>query len=55
LAIDERSLGPNHPKVALRLNNLAQLLEETNRASEAGPLLRRARSIDGKSPGLKRD
>ena len=25
LAIDEKGLGPDHPNVALRLNNLAQL------------------------------
>ena len=26
LAIDEKSYGPDHPKVAIRLNNLAELL-----------------------------
>jgi hypothetical protein len=26
LEIDEKSYGPEHPKVAIRLNNLAQLL-----------------------------
>ena len=26
LAIDEKSFGPDHPKVAVRLNNLALLL-----------------------------
>ena len=42
LAIDEKSYGPRHPRVALRLNNLAQLLHLTNRAAEAEPLYRRA-------------
>ena len=41
LAIDEQSFGPEHPKVAIRLNNLAQLLQDTNRLSEAEPLMRR--------------
>jgi hypothetical protein len=29
LAIDEASLGPDHPDVAIELNNLAQLLQAT--------------------------
>ena len=41
LAIDEASFGPNHPKVAIRLNNLAQLLKAMNRLDEAEPLMRR--------------
>ena len=39
LAIDEQSYGPDHPNVAIRLNNLAQLLQATNRMAEAEPLL----------------
>jgi hypothetical protein len=31
LAITEKSLGPEHPNVAIRLNNLAVLLSDTNR------------------------
>ncbi|MFN6353691.1 MAG: NB-ARC domain-containing protein, partial [Cyanobacteriota bacterium] len=31
LAIDEASYGPDHPRVAIDLNNLAQLLQATNR------------------------
>ena len=46
LAIDEASFGPNHPTVANRLNNLAQLLKATNRLAEAEPLMRRALAID---------
>ena len=41
LAIVESSLGPDHPNVAIRLNNLAGLLRATNRLSEAEPLYRR--------------
>jgi len=46
LQIDEDSFGPDHPKVAGRLNNLAQLLHTTNRLLEAEPLMRRALQID---------
>ncbi len=46
LAIDEASYGPDHTIVALRLNNLASLLQETNRLGEAEPLFRRALAID---------
>ncbi len=46
LAIDEARLGPDHPKVAIRLNNLALLLHETNRLAEAEPLINRALAID---------
>ena len=46
LAIDEASLGANHPNVAIRLNNLAALLQATNRLAEAEPLMRRALAID---------
>ena len=35
LAIDEASYGPDHPNVAIDLNNLAQLLHDTNRLAEA--------------------
>jgi hypothetical protein len=46
------SYGPDHPKVAIRLNNLAALLQATNRLSEAEPLMRRALAIDAASFGL---
>jgi hypothetical protein len=45
LAIDEASYGPDHPNVARALNNLAQLLRDTNRLSEAEPLTRRVVAI----------
>ena len=45
LAIDEANCGPDHPTVAIRLNNLAGLLRATNRLGEAEPLFRRALAI----------
>ncbi len=51
LAIDEQSLGKDHPKVAMILSNLAQLLQATNRLAEAEPLMRRALAIDEQSFG----
>jgi tetratricopeptide (TPR) repeat protein len=51
LAIAENSLGLDHPTVAIRLNNLAQLLRGTNRLDEAERLMRRALAIDEKSFG----
>ena len=39
LAIDEKSFGHDHPNVAIRLNNLAMLLRETNQLREAEPLM----------------
>ena len=46
LQIDELSFGEDHPEVAIDLNNLAQLLQATNRLSEAEPLMRRSLQID---------
>jgi len=45
LEIDEKSHGPNHPAVTIRLNNLANVLRETNRLAEAEPLYRRALEV----------
>jgi hypothetical protein len=45
LAIDEASYGNDHPNVARDLNNLARLLQDTNRLGEAEPLMRRALAI----------
>ena len=42
----EISFGEHHPTVAIDLNNLAQLLKDTNRMGEAEPLMRRALEID---------
>ncbi len=51
LAIDEASAGPDHPDVAIDLNNLGLLLHATNRLGEAEPLFRRALAIDEASSG----
>src|SRR4029453_14583851 len=51
LAIDEQSYGPDHPKVAKGLSNLARLLKDTNRLGEAEALVSRALAIDEKSFG----
>jgi tetratricopeptide (TPR) repeat protein len=51
LAIGERAHGPVHPEVAIRLNNLAGLLQATNQPVEAEPLYRRALDIDERSYG----
>jgi tetratricopeptide (TPR) repeat protein len=44
--IFEISLGNDHPNVAAALNNLAQLLQDTNRLAEAERLMQRALAID---------
>ena len=46
LQIDEASYGKEHPDVAIRLNNLAQLLQITNRLADAELLMHRALAID---------
>src|SRR5262249_50330857 len=51
LAIDVKSLGPEHPDVATDLDNLAALLKDTNRLAGAESLMRRALAIDEKSYG----
>ncbi|MCX5683585.1 MAG: tetratricopeptide repeat protein, partial [Planctomycetota bacterium] len=45
LAIREKALGPDHPLVALSLENLAALYKATNRAEEAEALKKRAEAI----------
>jgi tetratricopeptide (TPR) repeat protein len=45
LALAEDRLGPDHPETAIGLNNLALLLQATNRLSDAEPLMRRVVSI----------
>ena len=46
LAIEENYFGSDHPRTAIILNNLAQLLGATNRRNEAEPLLDRALAIN---------
>ncbi|MDO9596930.1 MAG: tetratricopeptide repeat protein, partial [Azoarcus sp.] len=53
LAINEASYGTDHPEVAILLNNLAQLLQDTNRRAEAEPLMRRALAIFVQRLGLE--
>jgi hypothetical protein len=43
--IFETSYGSDHPEVATALNNLAYLLQATNRLAAAEPLMRRALAI----------
>jgi tetratricopeptide (TPR) repeat protein len=51
LAILAKSLPPDHFQVSIALNNLAELLQATNRHREAEPLIRRALAIDEKNFG----
>ncbi len=53
LVIDEQSYGVDHTVVAIRLNNLATLLKETNRLVEAESLMRRALTIHEQSFGAE--
>ena len=46
---EELRLGPDHPDVAMSLNDLANLLYKTNRLAEAEPLYRRAFAMWEKS------
>ncbi|HEY1934457.1 MAG TPA: tetratricopeptide repeat protein, partial [Acetobacteraceae bacterium] len=51
LALGEAHLGAAHSEAATRLNNLAHLLQATNRLGEAEPLMRRAQAIHEASLG----
>jgi tetratricopeptide (TPR) repeat protein len=51
LAIDEKTLGPEHPELASQLNNLALLYRTTGRHAEAEPLYARALAISEKTLG----
>ena len=51
--IAEKSLGPEHPEIAVLLNELARLLRSTNRPAEAEPLVRRALAINEKIFGIE--
>ncbi len=52
LSIDEKRLGPDHPDVAIRLNNLAGLYSDQGRHSEAELLSQRALAISKQALGL---
>ena len=49
--ISEKTLGKEHPAVAIRYNNLAGLLEDQGKYAEAEPLYRRAIEIGEKTLG----
>ncbi|MEL6567842.1 MAG: tetratricopeptide repeat protein, partial [Pseudomonadota bacterium] len=51
LKVAEANLEPGDPAIAIRLHNLAALLQATNRLTEAEPLMRRALAIDEASYG----
>jgi CHAT domain-containing protein len=51
LAIYEKALGPDHPDVALSLNNLGYLYNEQGRYAEAEPLYQRSLAIREKALG----
>jgi len=51
LVINEKFYGPDDSNVARSLNNLADLLRETQRTDEAEPLMRRALAIEEKAHG----
>ncbi len=51
MAIDEKALGPDHPGVAIGLNNLAALYGAQGRYAEAEPLYKRALAIVEKALG----
>jgi len=51
LTLREQHLGPDHPMIAIALNDLAQLLQATNRLGEAEPLMVRALKMDEASYG----
>jgi hypothetical protein len=50
LAITEAVLGPDHPDVGARLNNLALILRDLGQPEQARPLAERARAISDKAP-----
>eukprot|EP00903_Cladosiphon_okamuranus_P018131 g16686.t1 len=51
IEIGEKTLGPDHPNLATRLNNRAVLLKSQGKCEEAGPLYKRSLAIDEKVYG----
>ncbi len=45
ISIGEKTLGPEHPNLATRLNNLAGLYQDQGKYAEAEPLYRRSLGI----------
>jgi len=52
LAIQEKTLGPDHPDVATSLNNLARLYDNQGQYAQAEPLFKRALAIREKDFGV---
>ena len=53
LATWEKAVGPEHPDVAMGLQNYAELLRKTNREAEAKKMESRAEAIRAKHPQEK--
>jgi tetratricopeptide (TPR) repeat protein len=53
VVIIEQAYGAEHPRIAMALHSLGELLRVTNRLAEAEPLMRRALGITGKSHGAE--
>ena len=51
LAIREKTLGPDHPDVAVSLNNLALLYQAQGRYADAEPFYKRSLAIREKALG----
>eukprot|EP00903_Cladosiphon_okamuranus_P021870 g20106.t1 len=51
IEIGEKTLGPDHPDLAIRLNNRAVLLESQGKYDEIGPLYERFLAIREKALG----
>src|SRR5260370_4178899 len=51
IAIGEKTLGPEHPDLAIRYNNLASLYYVQGKYAEAEPLFQRAIAIDEQTLG----
>jgi len=51
LAINEEAYGPDHPYVAVPLNNLAMFYDHQGRYADAEPLHKRALAIREKALG----
>ena len=51
LAIQEKALGPDHPDLAINMNNLAALYTNQGRYGEAEPLFKRVLEIDEQALG----
>ena len=51
LAINEKALGPDHPRCRASLNNLAELYRAQGRYADAEPLYKRSLAIREKALG----